>query len=711
MDKEDNSNEGICIRNLRTIAADMVQKANSGHPGAPLGLAHFMHILFTEFLVLDPSDPRSPSRDIFLLSNGHACAIQYIMNYLVGYLDLQDLKEFRQLHSKTPGHPEKNTHGIEISTGPLGQGVAASVGFATSIQILKSLNNESEISYSNANKDLNKNLNKNDSKNDSSMVYCVFGDGCYQEGIAQEAFSLCARLSLNNITFIYDYNGITIDGPTELSMNEDVELRFKSLGFSVHVADGSKSEEIRAALEYRATVPKVIILHTTIGKDTAVANSCAAHGSPLGCENIKKLREKYNFPDIDFYISEELKEAYKRARERMSVSIKSRASSLQNDINASNNHVWYKNSYESKCLSTRKHLYNALNNIQTNCKIITGCADLTPSVLSRIEGSKELYKELNSSKTNGMDDSKYFIRFGIREHCMCAVMNGMAAHGSFIPIAGTFLNFISYGFPAVRLGAMDRLKNIYILTHDSVQLGEDGPTHQPIETLATLRATAGLVVMRPCDGRETWGCLRAALEGEGPVALVLSRQDVEEVSGTSVNMSFINTKSCNIKDSNIKDYDKDGNIKGGDNKGGDINDGNINDGNIKDVNNNKDGDIRNGAYFVKRNKNHRAILLATGAEVGLACRVADAMENTVSVVSFVSWELFEKQNEKYKNEILESGVVKISIEALSTFGWSRYSDYQIGIDEYGRSGPGEEVYAYFGFTVEAIQARIERIIK
>lgn len=607
------------VQNIRILCAEVVERAGSGHPGAPLGLSHFMHLLYTEYLVLDPGNPGNPCRDIIVLSNGHACTIQYVMNHLVGFLSLGDLKSYRMLNSNTPGHPEKNKLGIEISTGPLGQGVASSVGFSIS----------SSLSGSN-------------------HVYCVFGDGCYQEGISQEAFSLCSKLALRNITFIYDSNNTTIDGPTDLSMCENVSERFRSLDFTVLEADGCDSAQIRRALDHRSPRPKVVILRTRIGMDTDLEGSCKSHGAPLGRENVERLKKRYGFPEEEFYVSEELKETYSRARARMLDVVSKRAGRAPPDCAPV---ISFAEPYRPEKAATRTHLANALNGLRTSQRILTGCADLTPSVLSRITDAVDFH-----GSADFREGQSVYLRFGIREHAMCGVMNGIAAHGLFVPICGTFLNFITYGYPSVRIAALDSLKVVYILTHDSIQLGGDGPTHQPIEVLATMRATPNLVVLRPCDGREVRGALVVALRERGPAALILSRQPVSEAEYAAADCT--------------------------------------------------DG-VERGAYFLASEKNHDIILLATGSEVELAFKVKKHMrDRRISIVSFISFELFERQSEAYKREILDERAVKVSIEALATFGWAKYADLSIGLDQFGRSAPGKDVYEYFGFTPERVAERI-----
>lgn len=634
------------IENIMTICADMVERAKSGHPGAPLGLSQFIHILFTEYLHLNPDNPKWFNRDIFILSNGHACAIQYLMNHLLGFLPFEELQRFRQLNSNTPGHSEKNNLGIEISTGPLGQGVAASIGFAISSKLLREygLNNK---------------------------IYCIFGDGCYQEGISQEAFSLCSKLRLDNITFIYDFNKSTIDGPADLSMDENVSKRFRSLNFEVFEIEDDP-QEIRKALDATCDKTKMIILHTVIGKESELAGSSKSHGAPLGEENVRKLKEKLGMPDDEFYFSNDLRLAYDMAAERMrkyviqtpplenlTDKIKQIFTLIQNNKPIT---YWakYENQYVSKELATRVHFSNALNDIVTNAYLLCGCADLTPSINGKLNDSNDLSPDHFHANS--------YIRYGIREHAMCGIMNGIAAHGVFFPIGGTFLNFATYGMPSIRLACLDKLKLIYVFTHDSIGLGEDGPTHQPIEVLVTLRALPNMTVYRPCDGRETRSALVLALQNKrGPNAIVLTRQKVEELEWTI-------------------------------------------EGNRKHVSNENEGAERGGYYLIKE-PNHDIIILATGSEVALAIKVKEELkECKVSVVSMLSFELFDQQPDEYKQRVLDKAAIRVSIEALSTFGWTKYSDLQIGQDVYGRSAPSQDVFEYFGFTPGVISEKIRKYI-
>ncbi|KAF9763962.1 Transketolase 1 [Nosema granulosis] len=608
-------------KNIRTLVVDTVQQANSGHPGAPLGLSKFIYILYRDFLKFNPDDQNWIGRDIFLLSNGHACVIQYIMNYLFCSLTLDDLKQFRQINSKTPGHPERKCSHIESTTGPLGQGLSNAVGFAISLKKLQ-LDN---------------------------TVYCVFGDGCYQEGIGQESFSICANLGLDNITFIYDFNKVSIDGHTDLSMNEDVVMRFRSLGFYVIEVDGENDKEIKEALDFKINKTKMIILHTKIGRDSIFEDNHKAHGSPIGEEGVRKLKEKYNFPQIPFYVSKSLQEESKRIKEtKKEIAKKHKIEIAKFNVQDFEDAPFSDQETTNESLATRKVFYNLLNKIKNKERIICGSADLASSTLCKFENSVDFNTENRSGN---------YIHYGIREHSMCGIMNGIASHGFFLPFSGTFLNFISYGHPSVRLACLDNLNVVYVLTHDSIGLGEDGPTHQPIETVATLRATPNLITLRPSDENECRAALRTCLTRVGPKAVILSRQTLP-----------FNKETCEEK-------------------------------------------AMRGAYYLVEDPNADAILMATGSEVHLGLQVLQSCKDLkLSLVSFFSWELFEQQSDEYKASILRN-IPKISIEALSTFGWSKYSDFQIGIDHFGASGKAKDIFENEGFTAEKILQRIYTLMR
>ncbi|KAG0440218.1 Transketolase 1 [Dictyocoela muelleri] len=632
------------IKNIRMICADMVEEAKSGHPGAPLGLAGAFFMLYSNHFNFDPDDSQNKNRDILVLSNGHACAIQYVMNYFLGYLTIEDLKMFRKINSKTPGHPERNEYGIEITTGPLGQGIANAVGFAIALskRNIKHTKSDDEAIEG-------KKLKRVVDLKNEQRVYCFFGDGCYQEGLSHEAFSIAAHYKLSNLTFIYDFNGITIDGPTSLSMSDDPILRFKSMGFFVVEVDGDNDlDGIDSALGLRKDVPVMIILKTTIGKDSSLEGNQKCHGEPLGSANIEKLRQKYKFEK--FEICEEAKKHFLSVCEKMREKFKKLVVAEKNipKINDQCN-LKIPKFLPDKKTSTRQHFHNALNLFGKNYPLFGGSADLTPSNLTKWDDSVEYTAE----NRNGN-----YIRYGIREHAMFAIMNGIAAVGDLIPFGGTFLNFVTYGFTPLRLAAMSNLHTIYILTHDSIGLGQDGPTHQPIEVLPLLRATPNLVTIRPADGMETYHALKYALDSKSPTALILSRQNLAEISTTSA-------------------------------------------------------ELLKGAYFVKKAENETLCLVATGSEVSLcleAAKILDDKKIFTSVVSFPSFELFEKQSDEYKKKILGSKL-RISVEMSSTLGWMKYVHHCIGIDRFGLSGPLDDLLEFFGFTPQKIADRVQEILK
>ncbi|KAK1350162.1 Transketolase [Hamiltosporidium tvaerminnensis] len=638
----------LSINNIRVLCAEMVEEAKSGHPGAPLGLAPFVYILFKNYIRFDPEDSKWINRDIFIFSNGHACTLEYVIRHLCGYkIGLEDLKKFRQLGSITPGHPEFGvTDGVEASTGPLGQGISNAVGYAIALEKMKLYNKESLFIFDN-------------------RVYCIFGDGCYQEGISHEAFALAGHLKLSNLTFIYDSNKITIDGPTSLSMSDDSVLRFKSYGFEVEIIEDGDSDlkKMEEILNKKITKTKVIILNTTIGKFSELEGNAKVHGAPLGMENLKKLKEKLNFGEEKFLVKNEVKEIFKEVIQRNKENRKVwnekikkyriKFPEIYDEIFRKEKTV-LKISYENQSgkIATRKHFSDALNeNISKFKHLIGGSADLTPSNLTKWKESEDFTAE--NRKGN-------YIRFGIREHAMMGICNGISYFGHHFVFCGTFLNFITYGFPSLRLACLTNLKVLYVMTHDSIGLGEDGPTHQPIEVLSLLRATPNLTVLRPADGRETRFCLKFAYEKDGPTVVCLSRQNLPDLNNSSIDLSY------------------------------------------------------NGAYFIKESENPEIILISTGSEVCLALECAEILQKKnkkVSVVSMISFELFEKQSESYKQKILPPKVIKISIEASSTFGWQKYSNFQIGIDSFGKSAKYEDIYDYFGFTPDKLSDRILSLLQ
>lgn len=652
-----------CINTIRVLAAEMVQKANSGHPGAPMGLAPLAHVLFSRFMHFDPSNPQWMGRDRFVLSNGHACALQYVMLHLLGYeLTMDDLKAFRALDSKTPGHPESHiTQGIEVTTGPLGQGVANGVGLAIA---------EAHMSAT---------FNQPDYPIIDNYTYVFTGDGCLMEGVASEACSMAGHLKLGKLIILYDDNQISIDGGTDLAFTEDVTKRFEAYGFHCqYVADGDRDLEgmAKAIKEAQAVKdrPSLIRVKTTIGFASKMQGTEKVHGAPLGAEDLAAVKKALGFdPTESFVIPEEVKAFYAKVADK-GRDVSARWNGLLAEYTTAHPdkaHEFYRRcakhlpdglkeklpSYEagSAEVATRKLSETVLNMIAPALpELMGGSADLTHSNLTKWKGSIDFQPE-----STGLGNyAGRYLRFGVREHGMFGICNGMAAYGGLIPFASTFLNFISYGLGSVRLSALSHLQVIYIMTHDSIGLGEDGPTHQPVETLASLRAMPNLLNLRPADGKEVSGAYWAALTNtRRPSVLCLSRQNLPQLEGSS--------------------------LEG----------------------------VLHGAYILQKHGNPQVnnpdlILVGTGSEVAICVAAAKDLASTngknVWVVSMPSWELFAEQSPEYRLSVFPAGVPVISVEALSTFGWERYAHLSIGMTSFGSSGPYMEVYRRFGITTENV---------
>ncbi len=635
------SEEYIQLSNcIRVLASDTVEKAKSGHPGMVLGMADVMTMLAFQFLRFNPNDPKWPDRDRLVLSAGHGSMLLYSFYYLGGYksFDLTDLQQFRTLHSKTPGHPEHGIYeAIEATTGPLGQGMAMSVGMAI------------------AQKKYQQKLGE---KLSSHKIYCIVGDGCLMEGISYEAASLAGHLALNNLIILFDDNKISIDGPTSLAVTEDHLTKFTALGFQVESIDGHDFNQIEQALS-RAKVsdkPYFIACKTLIAKGSVnKENLAAAHGSPLGKEEISLLKKNIGFKDEEFFIPQHLKDAWEKAW-------------LHNE-QAYNN--WQKNSSEERAYfnqpnidcSFLKDITAPTNNEATRIssgrileqlpkisdKIILGSADLASS--NNIKGSfcKAISKD---------DFSGNYIHYGVREHAMAAIMNGLALSG-FLPIGGTFLAFSDYMRPSMRLSAIMEQQVIYVLTHDSIGVGEDGGTHQPVEHLASLRAMPNMLVLRPADYIETAESWQIALTHKtGPIVLALSRQALPQI------------------------------VKKPNNKGG---------------------------YVISpcAERPLDISIFATGSELSIALKVKELLAKEglrIDVISILSFELFFKQESAYINTILSSAKLKVAIEAASQFGWHRIigeSGLFFGIESFGLSAPSKDLYEHFGLIPE----RIAQVIK
>lgn len=614
------------INTLRLLSVDMVNNANSGHPGMPLGCAPTIFVLFCMIMKYNYEEPLWDLRDRFILSNGHGCALLYSMLYLTGYnYSTIDLQNFRQLNSKTPGHPEYNKNlGIEVSTGPLGQGIANGVGMAIASK----------------------------KQGIDNTIYVMCGDGCLMEGISYEASSIAGHLQLNNLVILYDDNGITIDGKTDLTFTEDVRKRFEALQWNVlEVLDGNNDiQDIfdKLTLAKNSTnKPTIVFIKTTIGYGSTGAGKSAVHGAPLGVKNTELLKD---FLQMDrektFFVEDDVKDYFDELKQRK----KEEYLLSKNDNDKNVNDV-------DKVIEEITNIKNEEKSYATRDSsniVLRKIVELLPNVIVGSADLAESNKTLVSSDFIGKDNfhAKY-LHYGIREHAMCAIANGISTY-DIIPIVSTFLVFITYCLAPIRMSALSKHKVLYVFTHDSVFLGEDGPTHQPIESLTILRSIPNLLTLRPCDTTEVSGAYQIALKNEGPTAFILSRQVLPNI---------VNSSAENMK---------------------------------------------KGAYIVYESEieydtNLELIIIATGSEVHLAIEVAKTLDIKCRVVSMPCCELFDNQDIFYKEEVLPKNVKKLSIEAGSTLGWYKYADYTYGIDTFGESAKINDIKQCFGFTLEKIQ--------
>ncbi len=644
--------ENKAVNTLRMLSVDQIENANSGHPGLPLGAAPMAYALFKNHLVRDSKDLNWKNRDRFVLSAGHGSALLYSLFYLFDYgLSLDDLKNFRQLDSKTPGHPEYgHTRGVEATTGPLGQGIAMAVGMAIAEEKLAAL------------------YNKDDLKLVDHYTYALVGDGCLMEGISNEASSLAGTLKLDKLIVLYDSNKISIEGSTDLAFSENVCDRYKALGWDTFVVhDGNDLDEINAKIEEakKSDKPALIEVKTKIGYGSPREDSAKAHGEPLGKEDRKSTREFFGLPDEDFYVDEDVKAHFQKIVEENTEKVNEKKKIEEEyakkypkeyedylaAFNLEKKELLEDSYYDSfdKDMATRAISGEVLNKIaKDNIHIFGGSADLGPSNKTMLKG-EEYFSADNRLGRN--------ITFGVRENAMGAITNGILLHGGLRTYASTFLVFSDYLKPTIRLAALMNLPNVYIFTHDSIGVGEDGPTHQPIEHLAMLRSIPGIVVIRPADGRETAASLNLAFNSKNtPFVLALSRQNLPQLENSS-------------------------------------------------------RDVYRGAYIIKKEEGElEKIVIATGSEVSLALEAAKGLKG-VRVVSMPSMEMFDAQSSDYKEEILPSNINKrISLEALSSFGWHKYIGMKgmaISIDTFGASGKGAEVFERFGFTKENIRRKIQ----
>ena len=612
--------ERLAINTIRGISMDAPHAAKSGHQGTAMALAPLAHVLFTRILRYSAQHPNWFNRDRFILSAGHASILQYAMLYLTGFdLDLDDLKNFRQWNSATPGHPEVgHTPGVEVTTGPLGQGFANAVGMAISERWLR---------------------NKFGSDCINHNIYTVCGDGDLSEGISHEAASLAGSQKLGNLICIYDDNHITIDGPTELSLADDAAGRFRSYGWQV-IDLGELGEDLdaieNALLEAKnnTEAPSLIILRTHIGfPSPSLTDSPSAHGYAFKDDEISETKGVMGLPiDESFYVPAEVLSYYRDAGNRFSEEADSYDWDPDQHIgnwNLSSVRTMYEDKV-GESVATRVASGVCLNEVSKQFSIIAGGADLTGNTGTALDSSEQL------SATNP-DGQQLF--YGVREHAMGAIMNGIALHGCITPVGGTFLVFSDYMRPAIRLAALSKAKVIYSFTHDSVGVGEDGPTHQPIEHIMSLRTIPGLLVIRPADAKETVAAWITALEHDGPTALILSRQNLPILAETDIDLA------------------------------------------------------QNGNYLLVEHENPDATLLATGSEVSLC--VDFARTKPVNVVSIPSWELSDRNS-------WPDGPRVISVEAGVTLGWSKYASDSIGIDRFGASAPGGTVLTNLGINADSI---------
>lgn len=639
---------------IRALSMDAVQAANSGHPGMPMGMADVATVLFTKFLKFDPRDPHWPDRDRFVLSAGHGSMLLYALLYLTGYEDmtLDDLKRFRQLGAKTAGHPEYgHASGIETTTGPLGQGISTAVGMALAERILNAEFGDEIVAH---------------------KTYVIASDGDLMEGISHEAISLAGHYRLANLIVLFDDNGISIDGPISLCESGDQQKRFEAAGWDVQSVDGHDLEAIERAIERAkaSDTPSLIACKTVIGFGAPTkAGKSSSHGSPLGAEEIAGARLALNWPYPPFEIPEDLLDAWRIAglrsgharidwekrHEALNVEIRSEfdrrmAGDLPAGIPEAIQKYKKELSDKKPNVATRKASEMALEVINAiTVETIGGSADLTGS---------------NNTLTKGMTDitaddfGGRYLRWGIREHGMAAAMNGMALHGGLIPYSGGFLIFSDYCRASIRLAALMGIRAIHVLTHDSIGLGEDGPTHQPVEHLAALRAMPNLFVFRPADAIETAECWQIALESKTtPSAIALSRQNLPTVR---------------------TEYHTD---------------------NLSAL----------GAYTLAGSQtDSRAVIFASGSEVELALEAKKALDEdgiATRVVSVPSFELFEAQDDDYKAALLGTETIRVGIEAAVRMGWDRFIGHDgifIGMNSFGASGPYKEVYAHFGITSDAV---------
>ncbi len=654
MSDPDLEQRGINV--IRGLAMDAPQKANSGHPGTAMALAPLAHVLWKRIMRFDPTEPDWPDRDRFVLSCGHACILLYSMLYLTGYgLELEDLEAFRQVHSRCPGHPEvHHAPGIEVTTGPLGQGVANGVGLGVAERILRSRYSPDLVDH---------------------HTFVICSDGDLMEGISHEAASLAGHLGLGRLVYVYDDNHITIDGPTELALSDDPAKRFEAYGW--HVEDlgemANDTDGLEAAVRRAMAVedkPSFLVLRSHIGYPAPhKTDSPSAHGSPLGEDEVKATKEILGLPpDKDFYVPDDVLEMYRETIPRgqaLRHDWEKRLAAWGGDREEWDA-LWANRGMEGwedllprweqagEQVATRHSMNKVLNATAPKIPgLVAGGADLTGNTGTKLDGAERQSIEHPEGRA---------IAYGVREHAMGGVMNGLSLHGGAVPVGGTFFVFSDYMRGSVRLAAISGAKVIYFWTHDSIGVGEDGPTHEPVEQLAAMRAMPGLRVIRPADANESAHAFRVAVERDGPTALILSRQNVPVLEGT-------------------------------------LELGN---------------ELERGAYvLVGGDDDPDIVLVGTGSEVSLCVQAAARLADegiSARVVSMPSWDLFEEQGDDYQDVVLGPGSPILSVEAATSFGWAKWADDSVALDRFGLSGPSAEVMAELGFTVDNVVARAQSLL-
>ncbi|MBQ7105436.1 MAG: transketolase [Bacilli bacterium] len=651
--KENTSIDKRIIDNIRGLSIDMIDAASSGHPGIALGAAPILTTLYGNHLIVNPKDDKWINRDRFVMSAGHGSSLLYATLYMSGYdITLDDLKDFRKIDSKTPGHPEVNvTPGVDVSTGPLGQGISTAVGIAIGEKYLEKYFGEEIINYN---------------------TYVLCGEGDLMEGISYEACSLAGKLGLNKLIVLFDSNGITLDGSLDNSFNENIKMRFESQGWNyLHVADGEQTQDIDSAIEKakQSDKPTIIEIKTTIGKYSELQGTSDVHGAPLTKEDITNVKNKLSLRDVTFQPTAE-------SLEIMQQSINNRTLEIYD--------AWQKK-YESLDKNTKKDLDSIINyknpiNLkdiiydlptemkeatrQSSGKVLNSISDIYPFLIG---GSADVCKSTNAKiKSSSAFSNNYplgrNINFGIREHAMGAIANGIALTG-LTPFASTFFSFSDYLKPAIRMSALMDLPVVYVFTHDSITVGEDGPTHQPVEQLIALRSIPNLDVYRPADANEVIGSYKAIFEKRKPAALVLGRNKVEINELTNINETM------------------------------------------------------KGAYILdKEHKKLDAIIVTTGEELNLTCRIKKELESKgydIRIVSMPSIEVFERQEKEYKEEILPKQTKTFVIEASSSYSWYKYvndENYLFTVDNFGYSGKKDDILNKFNLTEEYIIKKIEELL-